>query len=668
MGCYAFKKVLEDGILSASKHQNADAQESRTRALMRITTLFEELSGALEVGRRNTGEYDELLLELRTLVVLAPLRDSPPSVALAGQLLRQLFPEIRDTRLSAAQSVVQKGKDDPSGSAARLLKENGRRTKLHETVSKCVLEANDGEAAWKVFVHKHSVRSFIERALYFLGVDATLGGMAVEGTSNGSPAVIPSFLHQVLHDLRTGVYKPVGAFKNPISMGLDDIEARRREALEQGEDEEPEIPVPVERTLKSGGDKEKEKATEKEKESGKKKEKEKEKELTDELLELDNPFDMNDLFKAAGFEYADFQDVVCHRSDDIKQYLEEAENKSKSKSKGKERKRQDGSSSSDEEEERSDDAGPRLGGRALKRQRERGRESKQAAGSSNHPRTRAGVRAKEPALNRASPSASERDSSDSGDSDDSVSGSEADVSVSVPLLPPPLGPRSRVARILRNRSAGLKAAAEMKADPLDKVYQPTVSREELAMLPPRKRPAPWTDTRAVPGLGQREDSPPPVGPTRATKRTRQKPMREEAKEAEEEEENKENEEEPRGKKKKPTAAATTKTSRAEGGGAPATPPTAPGGSQTPRSVGVRHRWSDSETNRLIDGVREFGVGRWLEIQGKYNLKSRSTVDLKDRWRTLIRQIKRDPQVDGDEIDRQLKVHSQLMKQQVREEA
>lgn len=48
------------------------------------------------------------------------------------------------------------------------------------------------------------------------------------------------------------------------------------------------------------------------------------------------------------------------------------------------------------------------------------------------------------------------------------------------------------------------------------------------------------------------------------------------------------------------------------------------------------RWSDEETNLLIDGVNKFGLGKWRVILATSKLTNRDEVGLKDRWRNLVK--------------------------------
>jgi hypothetical protein len=59
-------------------------------------------------------------------------------------------------------------------------------------------------------------------------------------------------------------------------------------------------------------------------------------------------------------------------------------------------------------------------------------------------------------------------------------------------------------------------------------------------------------------------------------------------------------------------------------------------------IGRKVPFSEVETENLIAGVRAYGKGDWRSILDSYAFDERTTVDLKDKWRTLER--KGDPRV------------------------
>jgi hypothetical protein len=50
----------------------------------------------------------------------------------------------------------------------------------------------------------------------------------------------------------------------------------------------------------------------------------------------------------------------------------------------------------------------------------------------------------------------------------------------------------------------------------------------------------------------------------------------------------------------------------------------------------RRRWTESEESLLIDGVKRFGRGKWKKILEHYNFNNRTEVNLKDKWRNMVK--------------------------------
>ncbi|KAF8722958.1 hypothetical protein HU200_022098 [Digitaria exilis] len=53
-------------------------------------------------------------------------------------------------------------------------------------------------------------------------------------------------------------------------------------------------------------------------------------------------------------------------------------------------------------------------------------------------------------------------------------------------------------------------------------------------------------------------------------------------------------------------------------------------------------WTQDEVRELVNGVSEFGVGKWKNVKTKYFLTSiRTPVNLKDKWKNLVKACKKD---------------------------
>ncbi|XP_035663861.1 telomeric repeat-binding factor 1-like [Branchiostoma floridae] len=53
-------------------------------------------------------------------------------------------------------------------------------------------------------------------------------------------------------------------------------------------------------------------------------------------------------------------------------------------------------------------------------------------------------------------------------------------------------------------------------------------------------------------------------------------------------------------------------------------------------IRIRHQWSEEEVSNLIDGVRRYGQGNWSKILDKFRFNGRTNVNLKDKWRQLVK--------------------------------
>ena len=53
----------------------------------------------------------------------------------------------------------------------------------------------------------------------------------------------------------------------------------------------------------------------------------------------------------------------------------------------------------------------------------------------------------------------------------------------------------------------------------------------------------------------------------------------------------------------------------------------------------RNLWTMNETERLYKGVQRQGVGKWAEVKIDQHFVVRTGVQLKDRWRTILKDNK-----------------------------
>eukprot|EP00052_Salpingoeca_macrocollata_P025861 m.237110 g.237110 ORF g.237110 m.237110 type:complete len:178 (+) comp22495_c1_seq2:1649-2182(+) len=55
-----------------------------------------------------------------------------------------------------------------------------------------------------------------------------------------------------------------------------------------------------------------------------------------------------------------------------------------------------------------------------------------------------------------------------------------------------------------------------------------------------------------------------------------------------------------------------------------------------RIPGRKRPWGEEEVANLIQGVEKYGVGAWCVIRDNVYLNFRSSVDIKDKWRNLVK--------------------------------
>lgn len=54
-------------------------------------------------------------------------------------------------------------------------------------------------------------------------------------------------------------------------------------------------------------------------------------------------------------------------------------------------------------------------------------------------------------------------------------------------------------------------------------------------------------------------------------------------------------------------------------------------------IRLSQKWTSEEDKKLKAGVRNYGVGKWAVILNEFDFGNRTSVMLKDRWRTLKKQ-------------------------------
>eukprot|EP01094_Clydonella_sp_ATCC50884_P015256 TRINITY_DN2583_c0_g1_i2.p1 TRINITY_DN2583_c0_g1~~TRINITY_DN2583_c0_g1_i2.p1 ORF type:complete len:402 (-),score=64.02 TRINITY_DN2583_c0_g1_i2:96-1301(-) len=79
-----------------------------------------------------------------------------------------------------------------------------------------------------------------------------------------------------------------------------------------------------------------------------------------------------------------------------------------------------------------------------------------------------------------------------------------------------------------------------------------------------------------------------------------------------------------------SAAAVRTAARSVGKKRPASKPPIRSGKR------VRRRWTDAEVSNLLEGIKMYGAGKWKTIHSKYDFGDRTQVDLKDKYRNLLR--------------------------------
>lgn len=61
---------------------------------------------------------------------------------------------------------------------------------------------------------------------------------------------------------------------------------------------------------------------------------------------------------------------------------------------------------------------------------------------------------------------------------------------------------------------------------------------------------------------------------------------------------------------------------------------------------VSRKWTQEEVTSLVEGVRLYGAGHWKQIWKSYRFDGRTPVDLKDKWRNILRSQGEDGKLHG----------------------
>ncbi|KAG5830690.1 hypothetical protein ANANG_G00313310 [Anguilla anguilla] len=57
--------------------------------------------------------------------------------------------------------------------------------------------------------------------------------------------------------------------------------------------------------------------------------------------------------------------------------------------------------------------------------------------------------------------------------------------------------------------------------------------------------------------------------------------------------------------------------------------------RTRRSV-RKKAWTEEESEWVRQGVAKYGEGSWAKIRDRFPFKGRTSVNIKDRWRTMMK--------------------------------